>query len=141
MQAWTVNSEFSKDQFIENVEKMYRENHYLTFTWTVGKKRSPAQNNALHLWLGQLAHKLNEAGLDMKAVLKQETEIPWTVANAKEHLWKPIQKLMLDKDSTTEPNTVEYVKVYEVLNRHLGEKFGVYVPWPTEGKNDPLQDD
>ena len=37
MQAWTVNSQFSKEQFIENVEKLYEQHKYLTFTWTIGK--------------------------------------------------------------------------------------------------------
>jgi len=134
MQAWTVNSQFSKEQFIENVEKLHDQHKYLTFTWTIGKKRSTSQNNALHLYLSHLSTALNNAGLDMKTVLKEEADIPWTPANAKEHLWKPIQKVMTDKDSTTEPNTIEYVKIYETLNRHLGEKHGVYVPWPMERK-------
>lgn len=93
--------------------------------------RTPKQNNALHLYLTQLAEVLNDAGLDMKAVLKPEVEIPWTLENAKNHLWRPIQKLALGKESTTELTTAEISKVYDIINRHLA-KFGISVPFPSE---------
>ena len=128
---WVVNSEFTKDQFLEYAEKLFEDHKYVTFTWVIGKKRSQAQNNALHLWLAHLAGELNDAGLDMKKTLKPEAEIPWTADRAKEFLWRPIQKVVLEKESTTEPTTSELVQVYEVLNRHLAAKFGVSVPWPT----------
>ena len=128
---WVVNSEFTKDQFLEYAEKLFEDHKYVTFTWVIGKKRSQAQNNAMHLWLERVAGELNDAGLDMKKVLKPEVEIPWTLDGAKKFLWRPIQQAMLGKESTTKPTTSEYVQVYEVLNRHLANKFGVSVPWPT----------
>ncbi len=79
-----------------------------------------------------LAEELNEAGLDMKAVLKPTVDIPWNTINAKEHLWKPIQEALLHKDKTSNLNTDEVTKVYEVINRHMGQKFGIHVPFPTE---------
>ena len=128
---WVVNSEFTKEQFLEYAEKLFEDHKYVTFTWVIGKKRSQAQNNALHLWLANLAGELNDAGLDMKKTLKPEADIPWNADRAKEFLWRPIQKTVLEKESTTEPTTSEMVLVYEVLNRHLANKFGVSVPWPT----------
>jgi len=128
---WVVNSEFTKDQFLEYAEKLFEDHKYVTFTWVIGKKRSQAQNNALHLWLAHLAGVLNDAGLDMKKTLKPQADIPWTADRAKEFLWRPVQKVVLEKESTTEPTASEMVLVYEVLNRHLIEKFDVSVPWPT----------
>lgn len=92
--------------------------------------RTNKQNRALHLWLRKLVVELDNAGLDMKAVLRPEIDIPWTDALAKEWLWKPLQLAMLGKESTTELETGEVSKVYETLNRHMANKFGISVPFP-----------
>jgi hypothetical protein len=88
----------------------------------------------LHLYLDRLAEALNDAGYDMKKTLKEDVDIPWNRDMAKDFLWRPIQKAMTGKESTTEMNTVDPSDIYEVLNRHIAEKFGVSVPWPTEGE-------
>lgn len=131
--SWIVNSDFSLKQFINFTQEEYQKRKYVVFTWRHGKQRSNKQNSALHVWLKQVSKELNDAGYDMKRVMKPEVEIPWDDEGmmAKEHLWRPIQKIMLDKESTTEPERGDYVKVYEVLNRHLSAKFGISVPWPT----------
>lgn len=92
------------------------------------KTRTNSQNKALHLFCDLLAKELNMAGLDMKTVLKPEVDIPWTKQTVKDYLWRPIQKALTTKQSTTELDTAEPSEVWEILNRHLGEKFGVEVP-------------
>ena len=92
------------------------------------KQRTLQQNKSLHLFFKLLADELNNAGLYMKKVLKPNIEIPWNDKTIKEYLWKPIQKAMLLKESTTEMNTGDMTKIWEVLNLHLGEKFGLEVP-------------
>jgi|TARA_R110000765_G_C18622158_1_gene571808 hypothetical protein len=129
---WVVNSVFTKQQFLEHADKLFEDHKYVTFSWVIGKKRSQAQNNALHLWLSHLAGVLNDSGLDMKKVLKPDVDIPWSQKTAKEYLWRPVQEAVLGKESTTEPTTSEMGEVYETLNRHLAAKFGVSVPWPTK---------
>jgi len=93
-------------------------------------QRTSQQNKALHLYCEMVADSLNAGGLDMKAVLKPEIDIPWSKDTVKRFLWKPIMEAMIEKESTTEANTTEYNKVYEVLHRHLAEKLGVSVLWP-----------
>jgi len=95
------------------------------------KKRTTAQRKALQLYCKMVAEELNEAGLDMKRVLKPEIDIPWTMEGVKTFLWKPIQEAMFQKESTTDLNTDEVTKVYEVLNRHTAEKFGIGVQFPS----------
>jgi hypothetical protein len=129
-----INSAHSKELFIAQVSKLYDEHKYLRLTIKTGKQRSNLQNRSLHLYLAHLSEALNDAGYDMKRTLKQEIDIPWNEANAKEYLWRPIQKALTKKDSTTKPTTKEYVYIYEVLSRHLVEKFGVNVPWPSKDK-------
>jgi len=96
------------------------------------KQRTSQQNRALHKYLTQIAEALNDAGYDMKKTLKPDVEIPWNAKMAKEFLWRPIQEIMTGKHSTTELNTVDPTEIHQVLDRHLAEKFGVSVPWPSD---------
>lgn len=70
---------------------------------------------------------------------KLEVEMPWTKELVKEHIWRPVQRAMTDKESTTEINTVDPSEIWEVINRHLTEftKGRVMVPlWPSEENRD-----
>jgi len=96
------------------------------------EKRTSQQNRALYLWFTLVAKGLNDAGLDMKEVLKDEVDIPWTKDMVKKFLWKPIQEIALAKKSTAKLTTKEVDIVYNVLNRHLGEKLGFYQPFPSD---------
>lgn len=96
-------------------------------------KRTLTQNAALHKYCELLAIALNDAGFDMKRTLKPEVDIPWTMEAVKEHLWRPIQAAITQKQSTTEADTSQYSEVYNVLSRHLSQKLGgVHVPWPSK---------
>lgn len=93
-------------------------------------KRTSKQNDCLHLYFELLADELNLSGLDMRTVLKPEIDIPWSKETVKEYLWRPVMKIQCIKKSTTEMDTKEVKEVYETLNRHLGEKLHIHVPWP-----------
>jgi hypothetical protein len=90
------------------------------------------QFNALHVYCEWLADALNAQGLDMRKTLKEGIEIPWSKDMVKEFLVKPILEALTKKKSTTEMSTVEMIEVYEVLNKHLAEKFCIHVPWPKD---------
>ena len=94
------------------------------------KPRTDQQNRALHLYFSHLADILNDAGLDMRKVLKPSISIPWTPQTIKENLWKPVMEFQLQKSSTTEMTTKDIDVVYDTINRHLGEKFGITVEFP-----------
>jgi hypothetical protein len=95
------------------------------------KQRTLQQNRALHKYFALLARTLNERGLDMRTVLKEEIEILWTTEMVKDYLWRPIMQIMEGKVSTTEMNTTDPSAVYEVLSRHMAQKHGVDVPFPS----------
>lgn len=98
----------------------------------MGDRRTPKQNDSLHLWLEMVAEELNNAGLDMKAVLKPEVDIPWTKGSAKDYLFRPVMKALTGKESTTELTTSEVSQVVDVINRHLAEKFGgLFIEFPS----------
>ena len=93
-------------------------------------QRTAQQNKALHKYFELVAGALNEAGLDIRAVLKPEIEIPWSKDTVKDLLWRPIQTIQLGKRSTTELSTQDIDKVFETMNRHLA-KLGIYEAWPS----------
>lgn len=93
--------------------------------------RTDRQNRAMHLFFSLLATELNAGGYSVQLVLKEKMDLDWTSDSVKELLWRPAQKALLKKHSTTTLNKQEDITlIYEHLNRHLGTIFGVHVPWP-----------
>lgn len=130
-QSKVVNSEVALAEMHRELDRLFEKHKYVEVQWTIGSQRTLTQNRALHMWFQWLAETLNDAGLDMRTVIKPEVEIPWSGASVKEYLWRPVQEALIQKHSTTEANRVEYTEVYDVLCRHLGDKFGVQCPpWP-----------
>ncbi|MCF7836011.1 MAG: hypothetical protein K9M15_02725 [Candidatus Marinimicrobia bacterium] len=89
------------------------------------KQRTSAQNKALHKDCDLIAEKLNDAGYTVQKVIK--IDIPFTTTWVKEFMWKPIQKKMIGKTSTTElkksDRSIE--EIHDVLMQQLGEKLGI----------------
>lgn len=127
---WIANNTYKKEQLIKHIEETYEKDHYLIVTVKTGKQRSLRQNSALHLWCEQVSSQLNEQGHDVKAVLKHKPEIPWNREAVKNYLWKPILATQTGNDSTSKANKIDYITVYEILNKYLGENLGIHIPWP-----------
>ena len=105
-----------------------REGHFTVEINPVHGTRSLNQNSALHASMRTLKDALNDGGFDMKVVLKEGVAIDWTEENVKKYLFQPIMKAMTGKTSSAELNKIELSEVWDTLQRHLGEKVGVYVP-------------
>ena len=132
MEHWIVNSDEKLEFLISHIRAEYLKHHYLNVEMSNGKQRSARQNNALHVWLSMVAKALNDEGRDMKKTLKADVEIPWTTQTAKDHLWRPVQIAVCGQESTVDAAKIDYVKVFEILNRHFGEKFNLHIPWPVK---------
>ena len=86
------------------------------------KQRTPLQNKSLYKLFRLWADALNDAGKDMRVVLKpMGSQVWWDKDLVKEFLWRPIQRAQLGKISTTELSTKEIDEVYDTVNRHLGK--------------------
>jgi hypothetical protein len=81
--------------------------------------RTIQQNKAIHVYFQLLSEALNEAGCDMRTVIRQEVDIPWTPQTVKDYLWRPIQKAYLQEKSTTRLKRKDIDKVYDILNLSL----------------------
>ncbi len=95
------------------------------------RERTQDQNSALHLWFELVARDLNEGGFTVQVVLKQKIDLDWNKELVKELLWRPAQEALIKKKSTTKLDKVgEIDTVFDHLNRHFGEKFGLHIPFP-----------
>ena len=112
---WVVDDRRSLEAFIKMMTQMYEEKKYLTLKIKGGKTRTSAQNNALHVYCRLLGEKLNDSGFDMKRVIKQEVDIPWSPSLVKEYLWKPIQKIVANEDSTAKVGSDDYIIPYGAM--------------------------
>ena len=97
--------------------------------------RTNQQNNALHLWLKQLAEIMNDAGYDQRKTfdkMKKGYDLPWSCDTVKANLYKPIMAAMTGKRSTAEMDKVEPSVVCDVLGRWASENLGITPPpWPS----------
>lgn len=138
MKEIIVNSEHTREALHAIVDKMYDENHYLRITIATGKQRSKKQQAALEIWCRQVSEALNDAGLDQRKFLKPSIAIPWDDRGRsfKDLVWRPVQRAITGRDSTTEPERSEYPKIYEIINMHMASEHGISVPWPEKEKED-----
>ena len=98
--------------------------------------RTLTQNRAFHLYFTMVAVQLNNSGLYINKLIKEnkyKADIDWSGNLVKEQLWKPIQNAILDKKSTTQLEKSEVDRVYNTLNRYLSG-MGVSVPFPNRDK-------
>lgn len=105
------------------------------FYESISRKRTSAQNKAIHRDMSIIAEKLNDAKYDVRKTIK--VSIPFTTQLVKDYIWRPIQKKMFQKESTTEldKSSGEIEKLHDVIMRELGEKLGIeYHPFPRDEK-------
>ena len=94
------------------------------------KRRTIAQNNALHLFYEHVAQVLRENGMGIKQVLERfNLDAPATKYGIKEYLWRPLQFSMFGKKSTTELlKQQEIDQIYDALNKFFVEKLELQLP-------------
>lgn len=72
----------------------------------------------------------------MNQLVIEPTELIITPVIVKECVWRPIQKAMFGIESTKELSKNKQIDmIADVINKHFGEKFGIYVPFPNKENN------
>lgn len=130
MSEQIINSKQSLDAYIEHLRNQYDKHKYLRTSMKTGRQRTLTQNNAMHEYCDMVAEALNDGGHDFRKTIKEEIDVPWSGDLVKDYIWRSIQIAITGHDSTTKPETHQYGEIYEVINRHLSSKLGVFVPWP-----------
>ncbi|MCP3675799.1 MAG: hypothetical protein GY829_15210 [Gammaproteobacteria bacterium] len=124
-----INSKQSLDAYKAYLDIQFSKKHYLRMTCKTGDLRTLSQNAALHVFCTQVSEALNDAGFDFRVFVKPGYPVPFNENLVKEYLWRPIQKAITGKNSTTQPKVNEYILIYDALNLKLAEH-GIHVPWP-----------
>ena len=92
--------------------------------------RSAQQNKSLWLYFSHLAQELNLSGNDMKGTI--QVDMWWDKDSIHKHLWLPLQEAMFDTKTTTKLTGQQIDKIYDTINKTIGERTGVYVPFPSD---------
>lgn len=124
-----------KMRVIENINKLLAESeNNLEIRITQNKSlRTLQQNKSLHKYFALVSEALNEQGQDFSKVFDKPLNIKITPNIIKECMWKIVQNVMYGKQSTTELLKSEEIEsIYDVINKKLSERFGIYVPFPNK---------
>ena len=130
MSEVVINSQQSLDAYIEHLKAQFDKHKYLRVDVKTGMQRTPTQNASMQLYCTQMATALNDAGLDFRVVINDDIDVPWTKDLVQDYMWRRIQKAVTGHESTRKPKRHQYGEIYEIMNRHVSGKLGVYVPWP-----------
>lgn len=105
----------------------------VTIEKEVKSPRTGKQNDSFHLWLAQVAEEMDKHGYTVQNVVAriQKAEIRPTGDNLKEVLWRPYQIAATGKESSTKLTKGEVDKIYEGLNKFIGEHFHLHIPFPS----------
>ena len=132
-QGWKVDSDETLLALFKHAQEVVKEGGTLVFDLVKTDKRTSQQNNALHLYFKYLADDLNSSGYDQLTFpWKQGMRLNWTPESVKEHLWKPVQKVIVKEKATSKLKKEEVDQVYQELSRHLAEKTGVTRDFPSK---------
>ena len=93
--------------------------------------RTTLQNSALHLWFKQVADILNENGYDMRIFIREGIDVPWNERSFKDYIWRPAQKAVMGERSTTRLKTKDIDRIYDIINKAIGERSGLHIPFPS----------
>lgn len=129
-----IKNEFQLEEAKKELDKFYNENGYVEVEARTAKTRTQRQNRALHVFCRQLAERLRSGGIDTSGFFKEGFEVPFTTEIVKNNIWKPVQRAVTKKESSSKLSRTEVSQVFDVINRLLADK-GIHVPWP-EKKND-----
>ncbi len=81
-------------------------------------------------YLDLVAATLNANNLGVEVVIKPDTQ--WSPKGVMELIWRPVQKAVLGKASTTKLDRTEMSEIYDVINKALAERFNIHIPFPSE---------
>lgn len=94
--------------------------------------RTSQQNRALHLFFTHVSETLNDHGIEFSyqtGITGNNFDIPWSAEMVKEYIWRPLQKVITKKKSTTKLTKVEIDPIFDIICRSLANK-GIEVSFP-----------
>ena len=103
------------------------------------KPHTEQQRRAIEVLCRKYAEAFNDAGYDLPAVLEKKViPVSWTQDSVKDLLFKAVMKALCydeagnPKTSTTQLDSSEVSIVHQHLDKWVGERFSITVPFPSE---------
>lgn len=129
-EAFVCRNEKELNNFLEHAKKYYKEKNFAVFTYRNNQHITMNQHNSIYKYCDMLAMSLNESGNDMKKVFDSDFDIPWTKTSVKELIWNVVQEAMFKTTSIKELERDKVTAIYDVINRKISQKTGIFVPFP-----------
>ena len=123
-----INSRASLQDAHKLLDDYWNKHKHITIS-IEKRQRTLTQNAAIHKYFSMLADELNSEAKDVRCILKEGFELPWTDVLVKEMIWKPVQKAVVSSESTAKLKTNEVSGIFDVINRKMIEH-DVFVPFP-----------
>lgn len=95
-------------------------------------QRTTQQNRAMHKYFELVAMEANRSGITYSEFIRRRPrlEMFWTPERVKE-IWRTAQEFMFGTKSTADMQKNELDRIYDVVNKVLGEEMGFSVPFPS----------
>ena len=91
--------------------------------------RSENQNNALHLWLDQIAEFAEKNNMTVDRWIKNPTEMTITSGMLKDS-FRATARFMYRKKSTADLTKLEFSEVVKLFDKAILERLGIDIPFP-----------
>lgn len=94
--------------------------------------RTDQQRKAIEVYCREVAKALWAKGVSMQHVMREirKVELIPTQERIKRDVWNEMSNALFGKESSTLLEKSEVTMVYEVMNKWLGERFEIHVPFP-----------
>jgi hypothetical protein len=141
-QYWTLDTPEQITAFLAERDKRAAvgEHTVVSFDKSVGpgetteSPHTPAQNNAIHLWIRQSVKVFNDNGIEKHLFLEKlyaSTSLTgiWTEEAFKEDTYKPLYRAVTGKESTTKASTTDHDACITALTKWVAEHYdGLLLP-------------
>ena len=137
MKTVTMHTLDDLDVVAREVRQCFDKNGAVEVTFCPAEKpkkgRTWKQNKSLHLYCTAIAEKMNAAGITQRELVgkfRDGFELPVEMHMVKA-IFREVGKALYQKESTADLETVEMIKVYEVVDQRFGEIVGIRAEWPS----------
>lgn len=106
---------------------------FIDLVETIDGNYTDSQRKGVWKYMTMKAEQLNDAGLDVRKVMKPTFNIPWTKDMVHDLLWIPIQKVMYRTKTMRSLKKLQVSEIYKVIEREFGEKHHLdSIPFPCD---------
>ena len=95
--------------------------------------RTGPQNRSLHKYLSMIADEAQNSGQTLDMLVLKPSEFPITETMLKD-FFREIGRRMFGKDSTSLLEKHEFQKILEVFDKAIAERLEIYLPFPSDEK-------